>query len=85
MGTVEKSIPWMADRTVAEVMARAYKAARDGGGTVEIKKEPSSTLTSVYLVGKDGSLTLYRRFNTRLTGTEITACIERAERKIMGI
>ena len=82
---VEKLISWMADRTVAEVMARAHKAARDGGGTVEIEKEPSSTLTSVYLVRKDGSMSLYRRFHTRLTGAEITACIERAERKIMGI
>ena len=81
---VEKRIPWMADRTVAEVMARAYKAARNGGGMIEIKKEPSSTLTSVYLVRKDGSRDLYRRFNTRLTGTEIAACIERAE-KYLGV
>lgn len=80
-----ETIPWMADHTVAEVMSRAYKAARDGGGMVEIKKEPSSTLTSIYLVRKDGSRSLYRRFNTRLTGTEIAACIEHAERKIMGI
>jgi hypothetical protein len=83
MGTVEKSIPWMADRTVTEVMARAYKAARDGGGTVKIEKEPFSTLTSIYLVGKDGSSTLYRRFNTRLTGAEIIACVESA-RKFLG-
>jgi hypothetical protein len=82
---VEKSIPWMADRTVAEVMARAYKAARDGGGTVEIKKESSSTLTSIYLVGKDGSVSLYRRFNTRLTGTELNACVEQAEKRFLGV
>jgi len=85
MGTVEKSIPWMADRTVVEVMARAYKAARDSGCAVEIKKEPSSTLTSLYLVGKDGSSILYRRFNTRLTGTEINACVEQAERRFLGV
>lgn len=76
---------WLADQTVIEVMARAQKAARNSHSTVEIKKEPSSTLTSVYLVRKDGSHDLYRRFNTRLTGTEIAACIERAERKIMGV
>ena len=77
-------IPWMTDRTVAEVVARAYKAACDGGCTVEIEKEPSSTLTSVYLVRKDGSHVLYRRFNIRLTGTEISACIQRAE-KYLGV
>lgn len=82
---VEKRIPWMADRTVAEVMARAYKAARNGGGTVKIEKEPSSTLTSIYLVGKDGSASLYRRFNTRLTGAEIAACVEQAERRFLGV
>ena len=78
-------IPWMTDRTVTEVMARAYKAARDGGCTVEIEKEPSSTLTSVYLVRKDGSHDLYRRFNTRLTGTEIHACSMQAEKRFLGV
>lgn len=76
---------WLADQTVIEVMVRAQKAARNSHSTVEIEKEPSSTLTSIFLVRKDGSRSLYRRFNTRLTGTEIAACIERAERKIMGI
>lgn len=76
---------WLADQTVIEVMARAQKAARNSHNTVEIEKEPSSTLTSVYLVRKDGSSALYRRFNTRLTGAEIAACIEHAERKIMGV
>lgn len=71
---------WMTDQTVAEVMARAQKAARNSHSTVEIEKEPSSTLTSIYLVRKDGSSALYRRFHTRLTGTEIAACIERAEK-----
>ena len=85
MDTVEKSIPWMADRTVAEVMSRAYKAARDSGCAVEIKKEPSSTLTSIYLVREDGSMFLYRRFNTRLTGTELSACVEQAEKRFLGV
>lgn len=79
-----ESVAWMADRTVAEVMARAYKAARDSGGVIEIEKEPSSTLTSVYLVRKDGSRDLYRRFNTRLTGAEISACVKQAE-KYLGV
>ena len=76
---------WLADRTVAEVMVRAQKSARNCGGTVEIKKEPSSTLTNLYLIRKDGSRSLLRRFHTRLTGAEMSACIEQAERKIMGI
>lgn len=75
----------MIDQTAAEVMSRAYKAARDGGGTVEIKKEPSSTLTSIYLVEKDGSSVLYRRFNTRLTGAELNACVEQAEKRFLGV
>jgi hypothetical protein len=74
---------WLADQTVIEVMARAQKAARNSHSTVEIKKESSSTLTSVYLVRKDGSRDLYRRFNTRLTGAEIIACVESA-RKFLG-
>lgn len=71
---------WLADQTVVEVMTRAQKAAHNSHSTVEIEKEPSNTLTSIYLVRKDGSSALYRRFNTRLTGTEIAACIERAEK-----
>jgi len=76
---------WLADQTVIEVMARAQKAARNSHSTVEIKKEPSSTLTSVYLVRKDGSHDLYRRFNTRLTGAEIAACVEQAEKRFLGV
>jgi len=76
---------WLADQTVIEVMARAQKAARNSHSTVEIEKEPSSTLTSVYLVRKDGSHDLYRRFNTRLTGAEIAACVEQAEKRFLGV
>ncbi len=75
---------WLADQTVVEVMTRAQKAARNSHSTVEIKKEPSNTLTSIFLVRKDGSSALYRRFNTRLTGAEIAACVERAE-KYLGV